>query len=84
VTEAEIFLKAQTVVADILRVDKDAITRKSSIKEDLGADSLDQVTLLMALEDEFKEEISDDDAKQLVTVGDTVSFITRKLEEKKA
>ncbi len=81
-TEADILEKTRSVIAEILRVDKESITESSSIKGDLGADSLDQVSLLMALEEEFKEEISDDDAKNLLTVGDTVAFITKKISEK--
>lgn len=81
-TEAEIFQRTQSVIAEILRVPKDTITETSSIKEDLGADSLDQVTLLMALEDEFKEEISDEDAESLKTVDDTVKFILAKMKSK--
>lgn len=79
VTRSEIFAQTQTIVAEILRVDKTAISEESHIKNDLGADSLDQVTLLMALEEKFNEEISDEEAEKMLTVGDTVSFIEKKL-----
>ena len=66
------------VIQEVLRVDKAKIIPTSRVKDDLGADSLDQVSLLMALEEEFKGSITDDEANELVTVGDTVKFITEK------
>jgi acyl carrier protein len=63
------------VVSEVLRVPEEKITVDSRFKEDLGADSLDTVTLLMALEDEFKGDIADDEAEKLNTVGDAISFI---------
>jgi acyl carrier protein len=67
-----------TVVAllcDQLGVEEDKISASSDIFEDLGADSLDVVTLLMSLEDEFGLTIEDDQAQEMHTVGDIVSFI---------
>ncbi|MEA4824820.1 MAG: acyl carrier protein [Clostridiaceae bacterium] len=58
-----------------LGIDEDKISASSDIFEDLGADSLDVVTLLMSLEDEFGLTIGDDQAQEFHTVGDVVSFI---------
>ena len=58
-----------------LGIDEDKISPSSDIFEDLGADSLDVVTLLMSLEDEFGLTIEDDEAQEFHTVGDVVSFI---------
>jgi acyl carrier protein len=68
------------VIQEVLRVDKAKIIPTSRIKEDLGADSLDQVSVIMALEEEFEGSLSDDEAKGLVTVGDAVKFIEEKWE----
>jgi acyl carrier protein len=62
-------------VAHQLGVEEETITRESSFGEDLGADSLDVVELVMALEEEFEIEIPDDQAEKIVTVGDAVKFI---------
>ncbi|MBN1575956.1 MAG: acyl carrier protein [Chitinispirillaceae bacterium] len=69
-----------SVVTEVLRVDPAKIMPSSRIKEELGADSLDQVSLIMSLEDEFKGSITDDEAAGLVTVGDAVNFIEKKAE----
>lgn len=63
------------VVHEVLRVPEEKITVDSRFKEDLGADSLDTVTLLMALEEEFEGDIADEEAEKLNTVGDAISFI---------
>jgi acyl carrier protein len=55
--------------------DETEVTPSASFKEDLGADSLDVVELVMQLEDEFEMEISDEDAEKIATVGDAVSYI---------
>ena len=67
------------VVVDRLGVDESEIKMEASFREDLGADSLDVVELVMELEDEFDTEISDDDAEKIATVGDAVSFIETKV-----
>jgi acyl carrier protein len=74
-TMASVFERVKARVAHQLGVEEDTITRESSFVEDLGADSLDVVELVMALEDEFKIEIPDDQAEKIVTVGDAVAFI---------
>jgi acyl carrier protein len=69
-----------SVVKEVLRVDPARIMPSSRIKEDLGTDSLDQVSLIMAIEDEFKGSITDDEAAGLLTVGDVIDFIEKKAE----
>ena len=63
------------IVVDRLGVDEAEVVPAASFKEDLGADSLDVVELVMQLEDEFEMEISDEDAEKIATVGDAVSYI---------
>ena len=74
-TEQEVFEKVKTVIVDQLGVSEDVITPEASDTEDLGADSLDTVELVMALEEEFGTEIADEDAEKLTTVKKTVEFI---------
>ncbi len=74
-----VFERVKSVVEEVLKSKEDLITEQARIKEDLGADSLDTVTLLMALEDEFKGSISDEDAEKLNTVGDVVRYIETKM-----
>ena len=73
--------KMKELIADQLSVDADSITEASSFKEDLGADSLDVVDLVMALEDEFDVEIPEDQVENIKTVGDIVKYIENKVEE---
>ncbi len=61
-------------------VNEDEITNETSLLEDLGADSLDLVELIMAMEEEFNIEIPDEDVEQLRTVGDAVSYIKEKVQ----
>ncbi|MBU5590848.1 acyl carrier protein [Clostridium sp. MSJ-4] len=75
------FEKIKAIIADKLSVDEDVITMESSFIEDLGADSLDIVELVMALEDEFDLEIADEDAEKISTVGDVVEYIRQNVEE---
>ena len=67
--------KVKTIIADQLGVAEDDITPSSKFIEDLGADSLDVVELIMAMEDEFDLEIPDDEAENISTVGDVVDYI---------
>ncbi|CAM3080635.1 acyl carrier protein [Filibacter tadaridae] len=67
------------VIVDRLGVDESEIKLEASFRDDLGADSLDVVELVMELEDEFDMEISDDDAEKLATVGSAVSYIESKV-----
>jgi len=70
-----IFEKVQEKVAEQLGVDADEVSLESSFIDDLGADSLDIVELLMALEEEFDIEIPDEEAEKLSTVSDVVDYI---------
>jgi acyl carrier protein len=72
---ASIFERVRARVAHQLDVEENSISPESSFVEDLGADSLDVVELVMALEDEFNIEIPDEQAEKIVTVGDAVKFI---------
>ena len=71
----EIFEKVKGVIVEQLGVAEGNITMKASFIDDLGADSLDIVELIMALEEEFDIEIPDSDAEKVVTVGDVVEYI---------
>jgi len=79
----EIEEKVVSIVAEQLSVDKAEITRDTSFVNDLGADSLDTVELVMELEDEFNMNIPDDEAEKLQTVGAAVDFIKKMLAEAK-
>ena len=72
---SDIFDRVKRIVVDRLGVDEAQVTQEASFKDDLGADSLDVVELVMELEDEFDLEISDEDAEKINTVGDVVKYI---------
>jgi len=72
---ASIAERVKQIVAEQLGVDEDQVTNEASFMEDLGADSLDTVELVMALEEEFDIEISDEDAEKIQTVQDAVDYI---------
>ncbi len=74
----ETLARIKEVAADKLDVEVDDISLEKSFVDDLGADSLDVVELIMGLEDEFGLEISDDEAEKIVTVEDAVKFIDSK------
>ena len=67
--------KVKKMVADHLGIEEVKVTDESSFIDDLGADSLDTVELVMAFEEEFGSEISDSDAEKILTVGDAIKFI---------
>jgi acyl carrier protein len=75
---ASIAERVKQIVAEQLGVDEDQVTNEASFMEDLGADSLDTVELVMALEEEFDIEISDEDAEKIQTVQDAVDYITER------
>ncbi|OFW80302.1 MAG: acyl carrier protein [Alicyclobacillus sp. RIFOXYA1_FULL_53_8] len=72
---SEIFSRVKNIIVDRLGVEESKVSLEATFKDDLGADSLDVVELIMELEDEFDLEISDDDAAKIVTVGDVVTYI---------
>lgn len=72
---ADTFERVKKIIVDRLNVDESKVTPEASFKEDLGADSLDVVELVMELEDEFDMEISDEDAEKISTVGEVVAYI---------
>jgi acyl carrier protein len=72
---ASIEEKVKQIVAEQLGVDEDQVTGDASFMDDLGADSLDTVELVMALEEEFDIEISDEDAEKIATVQDAIDYI---------
>lgn len=71
-------VKMKKIIAEKLGVSEDKVTHQASFVDDLGADSLDQVELIMALEDEFDIEIPDEDAEKIKTVKDALSYIESK------
>ncbi len=70
-----IFEKVKAIIVEQLGVEEDEVTPEASFIDDLGADSLDLVELIMAMEEEFGTEIPDEDAEKIVTVGDAVEYI---------
>ena len=70
--------KVKKIVADHLGVDEAKVTEEASFIDDLGADSLDTVELVMAFEEEFGSEISDSEAERILTVGDAIKFLENK------
>ena len=70
--------KIKSIVADQLGVDEDQVTEDASFVDDLGADSLDTVELIMAFEEEFDVEIPDEDAQKIKTVKDVIEYIESK------
>ena len=75
--------KVKTIICDQLMVDQAEITAESSFVEDLGADSLDTVELIMEFEDEFGIEIPDEQAEKISTVGEAIAYLDKLLAEKK-
>ncbi|AQQ53753.1 acyl carrier protein [Planococcus lenghuensis] len=75
---AEVMERVTKVIVDRLGVDESEVKPEASFRDDLGADSLDVVELVMEFEDEFDMEISDEDAENIKTVGDAVNYIESK------
>ncbi|MCY6356711.1 acyl carrier protein [Clostridium sp. ZS2-4] len=76
-----VFDRVKKIIADQLGLDENTVTMDSLFVDDLGADSLDVVELIMALEEEFDIEIPDDDAEKATKVGDVVEYINSHVEE---
>jgi acyl carrier protein len=74
-SKEEILTKLRPVIAEQLGVDEADVTESASFTEDLNADSLDLVELIMSLEEQFKLQISDEDAEKITTVGEAVDYI---------
>jgi acyl carrier protein len=73
--------KVKKIVVDQLGVNEDQVVPEAKFIEDLGADSLDQVELVMALEEEFGSDIPDEDAEKLTTVGEAIKYVESKSNE---
>ena len=69
------FEKLQNIIAEVLNVEADEITLNTTFVDDLGADSVDLVELVMAMEEEFDIEIADDDAQKILKVKDAISYV---------
>jgi len=72
------FEDIKAIIVEVLGVDPDEVTPEASFREDLEADSLDLVELIMAFEDKFGAEIPDDDAQQITTVGKAVAYVEKR------
>ena len=72
---SEATIKVKAIIVDKLGVDESEVTNDASFTNDLGADSLDTVELIMELEKEFDIQIPDDEAEGIATVGDAISFV---------
>ncbi len=78
-SEKEVFERIKEIIVEVLSVEPESVTMDASFREDLGADSLDLVELVMAFEEEFGGTISDEDAQQIRTVGDAVRYILERM-----
>jgi acyl carrier protein len=78
----ETYVKVKGIIVEMLGVDEDKVTMDARFREDLEADSLDLVELIMAFEDEFGGEISDEEAQKITTVGEAVIYLDKQLNEK--
>jgi len=78
---AEIEARVKKIVVEQLGVKDEEVTTDASFVDDLGADSLDTVELVMALEEEFETEIPDEDAEKIITIKDAVTYIIDRMEK---
>jgi len=78
----ELLKKVKAIVADKLSISEDQVTEEASFIDDLGADSLDTVELVMALEDEFDLDIPDEEAEKMTTVGKAMDYVLSNLPAK--
>ena len=76
-----VFDKIKDIIVEQLDVEEDAVTMEASITDDLGADSLDVVDLVMSIEESFDVEIPDEEVENIKTVGDIVKYIENKVED---
>jgi acyl carrier protein len=77
----EVYAKVKKLIAEVFKTDESELTLETKIIDDLGAESLDIITLLMEFEDTFDRKIPDEDVEKLVTIGDTVQYIVKILVE---
>ena len=75
-TKDEVFVKVKGIIVDQLGADESDITMAANFRDDLEADSLDLVELIMAFEEEFGGEISDEEAQKITTVGEAVNYLS--------
>ncbi len=78
---ADVYEEVKAIIVDLLGVDESKVTPEARFREDLEADSLDLVELIMALEDKFGQEISDEDAQKITTVGEAVKYIQEQMQK---
>ncbi len=76
---ADTFAEIKDIIVELLDVDEDKVTTDARFREDLEADSLDLVELIMAFEDKFGGEISDEDAQKITTVGEAVRYVDERM-----
>ncbi len=81
---SQIEQKVREIIVEQRGVDPEQVTQEASFVDDLGADSLDTVELVMALEEEFDLEIPDEDAEKITTVGEAIEYIERNMEKEEA
>jgi acyl carrier protein len=75
----DVFKEVQAIIVELLGVEPERITPESRFREDLKADSLDLVELIMAFEEQFGSEISDEDAQKITTVGEAVKYVEQQM-----
>jgi len=80
----DIATRVRAIISNQLMVEPEEVTDESSFAEDLGADSLDTVELIMEFEDEFGVEISDEDAEKISTVGEAIAYMKKLMEGKES
>ncbi len=79
-SQEEIYAQVKKIIVDVLTVEEDKVMPEARFREDLGADSLDLVELIMAFEDTFGGRISDEDVRTLATVGNAVEYLQKRME----
>ena len=79
-TEQEVFEKIKEIIVDVLGIDESQVTMDARFREDLEADSLDLVELIMAMEEAFDAEISDEEAQKIASVGEAVKYIVERMQ----
>jgi acyl carrier protein len=80
---SEIYETVKSIIVELLSIDEAKVTPEARFREDLEADSLDLVELIMAFEEKYGAEISDEDAQKLTTVGEVVNYIETNISQKK-